>query len=169
MIRLFILTAIILALPAAAAHAQVVAREVAVAAMADTAATVFTAIRDEYRAAASVRDVETLTRLFADDGVLVATEREVLRGRQAIASYFNSAFAADKPAPVVTFTRISAEDRDGFGSETGRFEERLTKADGAETRVSGVYVIIYRRDEAGQWRIAIEIRSRGDQQPLGSW
>jgi uncharacterized protein (TIGR02246 family) len=169
MIRLFLLTAFILALRVATVHAQVVAREVAVAAMADTTATVFTEIREEYRAAASTRDVGTLSRLFADDGVLVATERDVLRGRQAIASYFTSAFAADKPAPVVTFTRISAEDRDGFGSETGRFEERLTTAEGTEMRVSGVYVVIYRRDAEGRWRIAIEIRSRGEQQPLGNW
>jgi hypothetical protein len=45
----------------------------------------------------------------------------------------------------------------------------MTSADGTVTRVSGVYVTIYRRDTAGRWRVAIEIRSRGDQQPLGLW
>jgi uncharacterized protein (TIGR02246 family) len=157
----------ILAIPAAAAHAQVVAREVAIAAVAD--ATEFVDLHDDYRAAASVGDAEALTRLFADDGVLVATDREVVRGRQQLSSYFSSAFGAASSAPAITFTRTSAENRNGFGSETGRFEERVTGPDGGVTRVSGVYVTIYRRDLSGRWRIAIEIRSRGDQQPLGSW
>jgi ketosteroid isomerase-like protein len=45
----------------------------------------------------------------------------------------------------------------------------MTNPEGTVTRVTGVYVTIYRRDTAGQWRVAIEIRSRGAQQPLGLW
>jgi uncharacterized protein (TIGR02246 family) len=126
-----------------------------------------TIAREQYRAAASSRDAATLAEMFADDGVLVASEQAVIRGRQEIGKYFAIAF--EQPTPDVTLTLISAESRDGFGSETGRFEERVTSSEGHVRSVSGVYVTIYRRDETGRWRVAIEIRSRGGQQPLGVW
>ena len=124
-------------------------------------------VRDQYRAATASRDAATLTDLFAEDGVLVASDQDVVRGRDKIGKYFATAF--EQPTPEVTLTCISTENRNGFGSETGRFEERMTSPDGTVTRVTGVYVTIYRRDTAGQWRVAIEIRSRGAQQPLGLW
>ena len=127
----------------------------------------FTEAREQYRAAASNHDAATLVDLFAEDGVLVASDHDVIRGRQDIGKYL--ANAGGQGMPEVTLTCISAESRNGFGSETGRFEERITSSEGAVTRVTGVYVMIYRRDEAGRWRVAIEIRSRGDQQPLGLW
>jgi uncharacterized protein (TIGR02246 family) len=126
-----------------------------------------TAVREQYRAATANRDAEALIDLFAEDGVLVASDRDVVRGRQDLGKYFAKAF--DQAMPDVTLTCISTENRNGFGSETGRFEERVTSPEGAVIRVTGVYVTIYRRDAAGHWRVAIEIRSRGDQQPLGVW
>lgn len=124
-------------------------------------------IREQYRAATASRDAAALTDLFAEDGVLVASDQDVVRGRDKIGKYFAVAF--EQATPEVTLTCISSENRNGFGSETGRFEERMTSPEGTVTRVTGVYVTIYRRDTAGQWRVAIEIRSRGDQQPLGLW
>ena len=148
--------------PAAAAAATTATATAATAAVDD-----FTEAREQYRAAASNHDAATLIDLFAEDGVLVASDHDVIRGRQDIEKYLSS--AGDQGMPEVTLTCISAESRNGFGSETGRFEERVTSSEGAVTRVTGVYVMIYRRDEAGRWRVAIEIRSRGDQQPLGLW
>ena len=124
-------------------------------------------IRDQYRAATASRDAAALTGLFAEDGVLVASDHDVVRGREKIGQYFATAF--EQATPEVTLTCISTENRNGFGSETGRFEERMTGPEGTVTRVTGVYVTIYRRDAEGQWRVAIEIRSRGAQQPLGLW
>ena len=124
-------------------------------------------IREQYRAATAGRDAAALTGLFAEDGVLVASDHDVVRGREKIGKYFATAF--EQATPEVTLTSISTENRNGFGSETGRFEERMTGPEGTVTRVTGVYVTIYRRDAEGQWRVAIEIRSRGAQQPLGVW
>lgn len=149
-------------MPPAAAAATTATSAVVTAAADD-----FTEAREQYRAAASSHDAATLVDLFAEDGVLVASDHDVIRGRQDIGKYL--ANAGDQGMPDVTLTCISAESRNGFGSETGRFEERVTSSEGAVTRVTGVYVMIYRRDEAGRWRVAIEIRSRGDQQPLGLW
>jgi uncharacterized protein (TIGR02246 family) len=127
----------------------------------------FAEVREEYRAAAINHDGARLEELFADDGVLVAADQNVIRGRQEIEKYFTS--AVDQPMPEVTLTSTSAESRNGFGSETGQFEERVTSSEGLVTRVTGVYLTIYRRDVEGRWRVAISIRSRGDQQPLGLW
>ncbi len=142
------------------------AHETPAAAVVD-AADDFAEVREQYRAAASSHDSARLAGLFADDAVLVASDQDVIRGRQEIEKYFAS--AGDQPLPEVTLTSISAESRNGFGSETGQFEERVTSSEGTVTRVTGVYLTIYRRDDEGRWRVAIAIRSRGDQQPLGLW
>jgi uncharacterized protein (TIGR02246 family) len=169
-------------LAGAPVRAQVVTREIALPPLgespalalqeAPTAAIVeavddFAAIREQYRAAAASHDIATMREFFADDGVLVASDQDVFRGRDEIAKYLGDAFG--KSMPELTLTCVKAESRDGYGSETGRFEERVTSSEGAVTRVSGVYLTIYRRDDAGRWRVAIEIRSRGGQQPLGMW
>ena len=99
----------------------------------------FTEARELYRAAASNHDAATLVDLFAEDGVLVASDHDVIRGRQDIGKSLAS--AGDQGMPEVTLTCISAESRNGFGLETGRFEERVTSSEGAVTRVTGVYVI----------------------------
>jgi uncharacterized protein (TIGR02246 family) len=127
----------------------------------------FAEAREIYRAAATKHDAARLAELFADDGVLVASEQDVIRGRQDIEKFFSS--AGDQPLPDVTLTSTRAESRNGFGSESGQFEERVTSSEGVVTRVTGVYLTIYRRDVEGRWRVAIAIRSRGDQQPLGLW
>jgi uncharacterized protein (TIGR02246 family) len=127
----------------------------------------FAEVREEYRAAATNHDAATLAGLFADDGVLVASDQDVIRGRQELEKYFTG--KADQPLPELTLISTRAESRNGFGSESGQFEERVTSSEGVVTRVSGVYLTIYRRDVEGRWRVAIAIRSRGDQQPLGLW
>jgi uncharacterized protein (TIGR02246 family) len=164
--RLSVVVAVVVATSSVTLHAQIAT---SIAAALATEAADLADVRDEYRAAATNRDAAALTELFADDAVLVAADRAVVRGRQEIASYFANAFSAAGPSLAVTFTATSAESREGFGSETGRFEERVTGPDGEITRVSGVYVTIYRLDDSGRWRVAIEIRSRGDRQPLGTW
>ena len=47
----------------------------------------FTEAREQYRAAASNHDAATLVDLFAEDGVLVASDHDVIRGRQDIGKY----------------------------------------------------------------------------------
>jgi uncharacterized protein (TIGR02246 family) len=127
----------------------------------------FAEVREEYRDAATSHDAARLAGLFADDAVLVASDQDVFRGRQEIEKYFSS--VGGQPLPVVTLTGVRAESRNGFGSETGQFEERVTSSEGTVSQVTGVYLTIYRRDDEGRWRVAIAIRSRGDQQPLGLW
>ena len=41
-----------------------------------------TAVREQYRAATANRDAAALIDLFAEDGVLVASDRDVVRGRR---------------------------------------------------------------------------------------
>jgi uncharacterized protein (TIGR02246 family) len=169
-------------LAGAPVRAQVVTREIALpplgenpapaaqdapAAIVSGAVDDFTEVREQYRTAAASHDITTMRDLFAEDGVLVASDQDVLRGREEIGKYLLD--ASGQSMPELTLTCISAESRDGYGSETGRFEERVTSSEGAVSRVSGVYLTIYRRDDAGRWRVAIEIRSRGGHQPLGIW
>jgi ketosteroid isomerase-like protein len=109
-------------------------------------------VRQEYLAATSARDAARVAGLFAGDALLVAPDGTLVHGREQIAKYFSESFAQNDAADVA-FQSQTAESENGFGSETGRFEERMTGA-------AGGYVLIYRQDGEGLWRIAIEIRSQ---------
>ena len=115
-------------------------------------------LRDEYRAAVGQGDAARVADLFAEDAMLVSPEGVFMHGRQEIARYFADVFTRSN-ADAIAFTSATAESKNGFGSETGRFEERVTGT-------SGAYVLIYRQDSAGRWRIAIEIRSQASQAAL---
>ena len=93
--RLSIVVAAVLAMSSAIVHGQVAA---SIAASAATDAADLADVRDEYRAAAGNRDAAALARFFADDGVLVAADRAVFRGRWEIGSYFADAFSAAGPS-----------------------------------------------------------------------
>lgn len=54
------------------------------------------------------------------------------------------------------------------GSESGMFTE-MSEAASQARRVEGMYVTIYSRGADGQWRIAMEVRTRGGRPPLARW
>lgn len=54
------------------------------------------------------------------------------------------------------------------GSETGTFVETYAIGD-KSTIVEGMYVTIYAHTAEGQWRIAMDLRTRGGRTPLAIW
>jgi ketosteroid isomerase-like protein len=54
------------------------------------------------------------------------------------------------------------------GSEAGIFTE-TGAGDDPSARVEGMYITIYSRGADGQWRIAMELRTRGGKPPLARW
>ena len=110
-------------------------------------------VRDQYLAAAATGDAAKLAGLFADDALLLGPDGVVKHGPIEIAKYFADVFGRSGSADFA-FSRTTAESKAGFGSETGRYEERATG-------IEGTYVAVYRQDDAGQWRIAIEILATG--------
>ena len=126
-----------------------------------------TALRDKYAAAVNAADASALGDLYAPDALVVVADGVVLRGNAEIGRYFQDAFAARGAGATVTLrpTRFTAED--AVASETGAFLESQTGE--ATPTTDGVYVTIYSRKPDGEWRIAMEVRTRGRDRQIVRW
>jgi uncharacterized protein (TIGR02246 family) len=165
--HLFIIAACALGLWPAAARGQIVADISRSIGSVD--ANDITRLRDQYVAAMNGGDPIRVAELFTDDAVLVPRDGVFLKGRDEILRYFASAFrqAGDRRRHV-TIRTFKTELGDTLASESGRFDETEVSA-GTAIRGGGVYVIIYSRDPRGQWRVAAEVRSHGNADPVVEW
>ena len=126
-----------------------------------------TALREQYAAAVNAKDAAALAALYAQDALVVVSDGVVLRGGSEVGRYFQEAFGAAPEAATVTLQpeRFSVEN--GVASETGEFSE--AQAGEPRPTATGVYVTIYTRNSAGDWRIAMEVRTRGREKQVVRW
>jgi uncharacterized protein (TIGR02246 family) len=98
------------------------------------------------------KDPETVTRLFSDDAVLLATVSNVPRtDHAAIKDYFVSFL---KSAPVGTINSSTVKLGCNLAYRMGTWTVALTNQNsGVRNNVKARYTFIYKYD-AGQWKIA---------------
>lgn len=132
-----------------------------------TADSELAALRVEYAAAASAGDARRLSALYADDAIAVPRDGVMLRGAAEIQRYSLEALSVVPPGATVMLTPRHFEARAGMASETGTFSE--TRPGEGEPAATGVYVTIYTRAADGTWRIAMDVRTRGRDQPIVRW
>jgi uncharacterized protein (TIGR02246 family) len=125
------------------------------------------ALRDEYVAAVNTADAAGLARLYAPDARVVVADGIVLRGGAEIGRYFQEAFAAGAQGARVTLRPERFSVDHAMASETGEFFE--SRDGDSAPSATGVYVTIYTRDATGNWRIAMEVRTRGRDKQLVRW
>ena len=132
-----------------------------------TADSELAALRVEYAAAASAGDARRLSALYADDAIAVPRDGVMLRGAAEIQRYSLEALSLVPEGATVILTPRHFEARAGMASETGTFSE--TRPGEGEPGATGVYVTIYTRGADGTWRIAMDLRTRGRDQPIVRW
>ena len=119
------------------------------------------AVRREYAAAFNTHSIG-LRNLYTADAVgIFADGADVAR---AVSRHLDEELA---PVTVTLVPGRFVVEGD-TGSEAGVFTE-ISEADNQAARVEGMYVTIYSRGADGQWRIAMEVRTRGGRAPLARW
>jgi ketosteroid isomerase-like protein len=163
--RLLAVIVLLLVAFSARLHGQVVMR--VEARTADGADRELTITRSEYAALLNGRDVAGVSSLYTPDALVVLSDGERLSGAGEIERHFSRLLQSGvRPASVrLTPQRFETGASGELGAESGTFEEA---ADGGPV-VTGAYVTIYTRGADGQWRIAIDVRTTGAQQPAIIW
>jgi uncharacterized protein (TIGR02246 family) len=125
------------------------------------------AVRSEYASALNAGDAGRLGALYSADAIAVPADGIVLRGRDEINRYFSETCEARPAGTNVTLTPQQFSTGERLASETGLFSE---SSEGDPSSVAtGVYVTIYERGANGDWRIALEIRTRGRDKQIVRW
>ena len=127
-------------------------------AVADTSADEATihSLVESWSAAAQAKDLDRFASIYASDAVLMLEGAPDMVGREAIRSgigglmqdpHFDLSFEADEV--------VVAEAGD-LAYETGRYSLSMSDADGNPTSQAGRYVVVWRKEPDGNWKVVID-------------
>ena len=101
------------------------------------------------------QDGAALANVFLEDGVLLQPNGDIARGREAIGDLMQAGMDNVGPTEATVETeQLWAVDECVY--ETGSYTYAFT-ADGKPQAINGRYVVVWQRDDDGQWRISVDL------------
>lgn len=126
----------------------------------DTRATEEAAIRAasaDWARAAAAKDLEKTLSYYADDASMFPPNMPFVAGPDARRKTWTELLA---PAELVfsnAATKVEAARSGDLAYETGTFEESFKDANGQPARVTGKYVVVWKKQSNGQWKAIVDI------------
>ena len=126
----------------------------------DTRAADEKAIRDQETAAAqawSAKDVDKILALYADDATLMLPNSPAMSGKAAMTPALKGAVADPNFAFTIQNTSVEASKGGDLGFVRGTYVVQATDAKTKKaTTEKGNYVIVYKKQADGSWKIAAD-------------
>jgi uncharacterized protein (TIGR02246 family) len=102
-------------------------------------------------------DADMVAAIFAPDGVQLAGNGRVVKGRPAIRDRQKTAMAGVDPGTIVTVTTVNVwMDGDDTAYETGKYRYEY-KEKGKPGMEEGRYVTIWKRQHDGSWKLTMDM------------
>src|SRR5260370_34099628 len=103
-----------------------------------------TALAQPYDANYAAKDPAGMAALYASDGVLVAPSGSIVRGRQALTTYYANRFASRARSHAIKVVEAHVQGNGGYGLT--QFTVTVPGANGDLREEHGSIVVVYRRD-----------------------
>ncbi|MDF2889842.1 MAG: hypothetical protein K0R80_209 [Clostridia bacterium] len=105
----------------------------------------------------SIGGLETWVSYFAEDGVMVASQGEDIKGREAIYNAMIKSFSL--PSYSLRWEPIDAKiSEDGsIGYTYGKYVRKYTEDDGNEAISTGKYTTVWQKQGDGSYKIVLDI------------
>jgi uncharacterized protein (TIGR02246 family) len=111
-----------------------------------------TALAQQYDANYAAKDPAGMAALYASDGVLVAPSGSIVRGRQALTTYYANRFASGARSHAIKVVEAHVQGNGGYGLT--QFTVTVPGANGNLREEHGSIVVVYRRDADG-WHMRL--------------
>ena len=111
-----------------------------------------TALAQQYDANYAARNPSGLAALYAADGILVAPSGSIVRGRQALTTYYTNRFASGARGHAIKVVETHVQGNGGYGFT--QFKVTVPGANGKLREEHGSIVVVYRRDVDG-WHMRL--------------
>jgi len=96
-------------------------------------------------------DAEGFAKVYATDAMILPPNAEPIRGRDAITKFWRGGRDAGLRNVVLTTTEVSAMGNTAY--EVGTAQLEMRKPDGSLAgKDTGKYIVIWKRDAAGDWQ-----------------
>ena len=111
---------------------------------------------EHFARAAQAKDLDRAVAHYMDDAVLFAPGSPAVVGRNNIRKYFQPII--NGPAMQFTFSDVKVDvARSGdIAEDQGSFEARGRDAQGKPTTQKGMYVLVWKKQADGSWKIAAD-------------
>ena len=114
------------------------------------------AMDEEFMRNLAARDVKQLTaNFYAEDAQFLPANHPAIVGRLAIQQALEALLATGLHKLVLRTDKI--EVAGDFAYETGKHQMTIKTPSGAEIHDEGKYLVVYRRQQDGQWRAVADI------------
>lgn len=110
----------------------------------------------EHQAAMLRQDAAAVAALYAED-VTSPTATEIIRGREAKRRITEARFGGGQVLARYDSTDLVRPLGDGYALEIGRWSATVADSAGRPVTSEGRYVVVWRRDPDGAWRVLSDI------------
>jgi uncharacterized protein (TIGR02246 family) len=110
----------------------------------------------QYDANYAKKDPAGMAALYAEDGVLVSPGGPIVRGRDALRSYYTKRFASGARSHAIKVVEVHVQGDGGYG--LSQFSVTVPRNDGSFREERGSIVTIYQRGPDG-WHLRLVIPS----------
>ena len=125
-------------------------------------------VRAAYQTAASAQKPAEIARLFAPDGVEMPPNAPAASGRAAIEA-FHKGFAKQWMQHGITITATSTRVMGDTAYDIGTYKQQImSNATGAVIDDKGKYVVLLKKDAAGNWAISHAIYNSDNPPPAAA-
>jgi uncharacterized protein (TIGR02246 family) len=101
-------------------------------------------------------DAAMVAAVFADDGVQLAGDGKIIKGRQQILERQKVAMQGADPGVKVTVTTVNVWLDGDTAYETGKYKYEYTEK-GQPGKDEGRYVTIWKRQHDGSWKLSMDM------------
>jgi uncharacterized protein (TIGR02246 family) len=106
----------------------------------------------QYDANYNNKNAAALAALYTSDGVLVSPSGAIIRGREALRTYYADRFASGARGHAIKVVEVHVQGNGGYG--LAQFSVTAPSASGAVHEVEGRIVAVYQREPDG-WRLRL--------------
>ena len=122
----------------------------------DDVAKIIHAMDKEFMRNLAARDVKQLTaNFYAEDAQFLPANHPAIVGRLAIQQALEALLATGLHKLILRTDKIEVAEDFAYG--TGKHQMTIKTPSGAEIHDEGKYLVVYRRQQDGQWRAVADI------------
>ncbi len=109
----------------------------------------------EWMEAVKRGDPASLAALYTEDATLLPPNSEPIRGRQGIQAFMGTLM--EMGIREVTLETVDVEYLDDVAYEVGAYTLKIEPEGGQATTDQGKYVVVWKRDGDGPWKLAVDM------------
>jgi uncharacterized protein (TIGR02246 family) len=112
-----------------------------------------------FAAAYAALDAERVSRVYAEDALMLPPGGDLRRGRAVIRDHYAKGFESDQRrghTRRITFELVARDTAGNLRNDVGYYTILTREPSGHEERFRGKFLKIWRRDGDGVWRIRME-------------